>query len=665
MNVHSLATYHETNHIPIPLKFPPIQGDLSVECINLLNRFSQLVFDYSSYFPKQKETFIHTFYEENNTVRFVKTGRQLSQTQTAVFKVIKSLFEHSMIQKECSNQESNNTSTYLTQNLSHTNPDDQELLSLANYGSNLENLTLHGGHFTAQGLAHLLQQCPSLTALEFYHNNSTNFDDYLIVVALYAPQLERLTIIDCQLTDHALLAFSICKHHLRSFECWDSSGQGALTDYGFSHFISQSELLEAVKLTGFPLVSQFPILLLEDYTSGRKKKSEAIKELTFAYCGFCDVGLFEAIVASFCNLESLEIGLSPPNRSIDESTLTKQNTFVAIAQACPRLRRVKLSDCCYLDSQTIERFLNHSKTIEQLELYRCTSDTSTLLSAITKCPLLKSFHIEPNTPSTIPFSFLLHASKQLETLSLNHCLIEEIHLVEALKTTQPKFKHLRLFNCGHFSNQLLETLGTHCSELTLLEIEQSSDAKHSSMYLLNDTGVKALSTGCQKLETLNLKSSSPSWQFTDASLATLSNCQRLAHLTLSHFNVNLSESTSNTIDLFNRRCIHLTHLGFPFSHITDESITPLFTQHAKQLRSIDLKQVTGKIDLLKDLVIACPNLQVLEIDHAHMKKGYIQKLQNLSQLTVIYTKQLSSKTSNPSLSSSPTLFSAWKKAAFK
>ncbi|CUI17824.1 F-box/LRR-repeat protein 13 [Candidatus Protochlamydia naegleriophila] len=757
MNAHSLAAYHEANHIPVPLTFPPIQTESRVKYIDFLARFIRQVFHYAPYFPNEEKQFMSAFSGEGNNLRVVKTGHQLSKEQASLFKAMKSLFAYHVIQKEQLeissylsfpltrlkdlNEKTSNASSVACplqnnvcllpddiwtlifgyactswQDIGHlsltcrsfyeiaasdrflklffeknpqafdeikhaplslkimdsaqfnpshllprqTSLSDQELLFLASHGENLETLALQGGGFTVRGLAHLLQKCPLLKTLEFHHLASSHFDDYLTVVALYAPQLEHLKIIDCPLTDHALIAFSICKHRLRSFECWDTSGEGALTDCGFSTFISESQHLEVVKLTGFPHVSQFPLLLLEAYTAeGTKKKSEAIKELTFAYCGLCDVGLFEAIVGSFPNLESLEIALSPANYSIDDSKVA----FIAIAQACLNLRRVKLSDCTYLDSLTIEKFLSHRPTIEHLELYRSNPSTPSFFSAVAKLPSLKTFQFEPSRQSKSPFTWQPGTFKHLETLGLNLCQIEEHHLVDALKTTQPKLKHLRLFNCGQYTNQLLETLATHCPELVLLEIEQASPAKHSSM--LNDAGIQALSTGCQKLETLNLKSPSPSWQFSDDSLAALSNCQRLAHLTLSHFKTSLSECSFNTINLFNKRCINITHLGFPFSDLMDESLIPLFTKNAHQLQSIDLKQVTGKIDLLKDLVLNSPNLQVLEIDHEHMRKKYIQKLKTLSQLTIIYTRQLSTKTSNPSLPSSPTLFSTWTKAARK
>ncbi|CAF24540.1 F-box-like domain-containing protein [Candidatus Protochlamydia amoebophila] len=500
------------------------------------------------------------------------------------------------------------------------NLSDGDLQSLARHTVKLENLALNGGTYTPEGLANLLQQSPNLQTLEFYHHPSLSFDDYIAIICLYAPQIKNLKIIDCHISDLSLLELALSEIKLTHFECWDSSGKGSLTDYGLYPLMKKKSCLEKLSLTGFPLVTQESLFTLTSH----------IKTLNFTNCGAVNHRLLDTIASRLTQLEELELGFLPcSNRSSD--TQRMQQAFSNVAQNCQQLKKIKISDCFFLNDETIKETLNKWLKLQHLELYRSIPMTKTFLAQLKSLKNLKVFKFENPYHSPGEFSIEPHDFKCLETLKLTNCLIDEKELIAFLKAKSSSeassLKRLCLFNTGYISQQLLEALGDYCPKLKVVELEQDKlMAKHA---IINDEGIQKLTKRCRFLKTLHIKSPNPSWNFTDQSLMYLSACSKLEQLTLSHLH-----STSNNNDnirIFHLQCLHLNHLGIPFHQLEEPHLTNLLERYSEQLLSLDIqampnlrKKLKGKFSHLRSLTTDYQNLTIATISFLQLSAPSLQ-----------------------------------------
>lgn len=520
-------------------------------------------------------------------------------------------------------------------NKPQVNLSDEDLRVLADHGAHLQTLSLQGGSFTPEGLAYLLQKCPQLHSLEFHQCQMSHFDDCMAVVSLYAPALEHLKIVDCSMTDQALLALSMRPHQLRSFEYENNLSTAGLTDYGFIAFFSSAHHLESIKLIGCPQVTQESLI---HYINGKdlsdQPKGDKIKKLTFDYCGAVNQELFEEIANKCSYLEALELGFAASQCSTDKDE--KQTELIHIAQSCPKLHTLKIAHCSYLESQTIEQMLNHCSNLKHLELYQSNPLSPSFFTSLARCPQLKSFKFKPRIPAILVKQQLTTLKKgcpELEQLSLTNCQMLEEDFVDYLKDYG--LTALQLRACGMFGRPILTALSQSCSQLKILEIDTAQATSHVQPF--DDQSIGQLVQKCPSLTTFSLNSSfsghiSP-WQLSAQTLHHLAlHCPQLTDLSLSHLNLLQSNqkmtqaSIKKILTSFTKRCLHIAHLGLPQSQATEEQIASLVLPYRYQLLSLNLDHPSKfKADFYQKLV-ACTQLKALSLGHSLLDLGCLKQL---------------------------------------
>jgi hypothetical protein len=514
------------------------------------------------------------------------------------------------------------------------NLSDEDLKVLADHGTHLKTLSLQGGSFTPEGLAYLLQKCPQLRSLEFHQCQMSHFDDCMAVVSLYAPTLEHLKVVDCSMSDQALLALSMRPHQLRSFEYENSLSQGALTDYGFIAFFSSAHHLESIKLVGCPQMTQEPVM---HYINGKDPSNHPhgnkLKKLNFSYCGAANQELFEEIATKCPHLEALELGFAASQCSTDKTA--KQVGLIHIAQGCPLLQTLKIAHCSYLESSVIEQMLTHCPNLKHLELYQSNPLTPNFFKNLACCPHLRSFKFKPRIPAILTqqhLAALKSGCPELEQLALTNCQMLEGDLVNYLKNLH--LTALQLRTCGMFGRPLLTALSQSCPQLEVLEIDTAQATRHPQPF--DDQSIEQLAQKCPSLTTFSLNSSlsghiSP-WQLSARTLHHLAlHCSQLTDLSISHLNLlpnkeMTRDSIKEILASFTKRCLHIAHLGLPQSQATEEQIASLVFPYQHQLLSLNLEHSSKfKADFYQKL-IACTQLHSLSLGHTLLDLACFKRL---------------------------------------
>lgn len=515
--------------------------------------------------------------------------------------------------------------------------------TITNHSSRLQHLSLQGGSFSLDEFKCLLQQSPELMSLEFQDWQTDQFDEYITAIGLFAPQIKHLKIIDCKMTDQALFALTalqpLTNQQLHSFEYWNSIGQGKLSDYSLFPFLSTCNELETLKLTGCPLVTLLSLKALTTINPQGDLRAHSVKHLTFSYCGYSNEQLF-ADLARFDQLETLELSFIP-NNSLEEEGIRNMHGFEDLSAACPHLQTLKIKDCTYFSTRSLERFLDNCPNLRCLELYRNhnPTPTPTILKKIRQLPHLQIFKFEPHFIKSIDYSpFLNDASPatasftQLETLALINYPLQEQDLIMHVKRQGKKLKHVQLFNCGSFSEAFLKALGKYCPHLETLEIDTPEQTTFT------DESLQLLTKGCPSLKTLHLKSvSSPALLSAQTLKELADNCLQLKHVTLSHMDL-VNGDPMDVLRRFTKRCIHLVHIGFPSSFLEERHLHLLLKAYAHQLYSLDLSRspwFSAKKEVFMDELLACKQLQCLTLNQKDCQRSFIAELQVLPFLKFI------------------------------
>lgn len=472
--------------------------------------------------------------------------------------------------------------------------------------SGLTALTLVGNEFTLEGFAGALRGCSNIREIEFKSHHEDHFDDYILLMSEFAPQIEKIKIVDCPfMTDRSLLALMRCKK-LKAFEYRGQQGEGQLTDYGLLPFLTFVEL-ESIHLTGCPKVTQVPLIT---YIQNNPKSLTA---LGFSYCGFTDDRLFHAI--SCCSRLN-QMGLGMPENQRDDLDGKKAKALSGIFTKCP-LENVKIHDCGYLPFSSIQELIRErGPHLRRLDLQRFTGASSTpdpdIFAELRSCTELEflSFLPEGSTGAATnkTITHLLAACAHLQTLEIAH---KESSSSESIPTSSSE---QFASGCHSLNNLTLHAAGERL-EPALLSTLRNLNLDHFTILLgpsvKQDIGQLAMELlpKWKKLTQFHLRSMTEESEILKIDPSMLQMIPNLSELTLDGLTINPDQELSFPISA------PMIHLGFPRSKMTDAHFIPLLTKTGRSLRSLDLEGcawVNSKV--LSDITHFCPNLEYINIE---------------------------------------------------
>lgn len=474
---------------------------------------------------------------------------------------------------------------------------------LADQRELLENIIIQGGSFKIESFIRLLQSCPNLQTIEFNGMNNPDIDDYFAALAIFAPQIKHIKLVNCcSLSDESLLVIGGClAQNLQSFEYTNNFRISFLTDYGFVPFLSRCKNLRSLKITGCPQVSQIAPKVFID------QKTQTLQELVFTNNRPVDRALFSSLVTHCPNLTHLEL----QNFSSFGEDFEDQNALKMVLGSCEKLKSIKFHQESGINQNFLLPLIKRNPLqIKHIDLDQCGIFKLEFFNALAECRNLKSFKFtwtEGVNSLSIDVLKFLKNHNQLEVLCLANNDNFSLTSLHQFIENQKSLKQLQITQCKNINSEILITLAQYSPYLNVVVMD-----------LMNNQGPRIDSEAsqfiqnCSDLKFLSLKfplATTP--QLSEKIIIDLAQHGRhLEALMLSHLII-IDEDPKYWKMLY-ENCPNLTYFGFPNSSMTEAFAVKFLEQFGQQILFLDLQNcewvTPAFIEKIKEL---CPYLQTL------------------------------------------------------
>ncbi|CAG8626406.1 9708_t:CDS:2, partial [Diversispora eburnea] len=163
-----------------------------------------------------------------------------------------------------------------------------------------------------------------------------------------------------------------------------------------------------------------------------------------------------------CKLELLCIGGLKRYKPISDQTIS------TIAHSCPNLRHLSLTGCHNITDNSVNKLLQHIHNLEYLELDQCRFITNSSIRGVTNsCPNLEHLDIGACDASETSICNIVHSCKKLKYLNIRCCRLVTDNVIDEI--------------VQHCSNlEYLSIVGTNVSKDALSKLSSKIKIKQDS-----------------------------------------------------------------------------------------------------------------------------------------------------------------------------------------